>query len=155
MSHKTVVMITDLAMVAMDQKRMIRLIESDLHYRMHGVLRNLEFLRALHINDNMTNAVVPHESIEIWRKICVHKRSGIISAVVAVTRIEESYSTVFKPNVPRKWKSSTFGKLLRYIASGRTMPKLIGLPSPLDLSAFEGSMFLATSEVSVRFVTIV
>jgi hypothetical protein len=61
---------------------------------------------------------------------------------------------VFKPSVPRKWKSSIIGELLRYTASGRTVPKFIGRPSPLVLSALDAWRLLATGIHQYMIVTI-
>jgi len=50
-----------LAMIAMDQKRVILLVEDDLHDRVHDSLRYLDFLGTLHFYDAMADTVGSHK----------------------------------------------------------------------------------------------
>ena len=60
------------SVVAMDEERMIRFIESNLHDSVHDSIRNFNLLRSLHIDDDVPNTMIFHESSEFGRKVFLH-----------------------------------------------------------------------------------
>lgn len=65
---------------------MIRLVKSDLHDRVHDILRNLNFFGALHLNDYVADSLTLHECFEFKRKVFLHERTTSTSISAAVAR---------------------------------------------------------------------
>jgi hypothetical protein len=82
-----VMRITYPPVVTMDEERMIRLVESDLHDSVHNSFRNFNLLCALHIDDDVPNTMILHESFEFGRKVFLHQRAGSISATAGSGKI--------------------------------------------------------------------
>jgi hypothetical protein len=64
-----------LAVIAVNKNRVIFLLKNDFHDGVHDVFRNVDFLRPLHVNDNVTSAIFLQEGLEFRRKFLLYKRA--------------------------------------------------------------------------------
>lgn len=62
-------------MVAMNEDRMILFLEDDFHDRVHNFFGDVDLLGALHIDDKVTDAILLHESLELWREVFLYERA--------------------------------------------------------------------------------
>lgn len=68
--------LTCLAMIAMNEKRIIALVKDYLHYGIHNNFWYVDLLGTLHLDDAMTDTVVAHEFSELHEEVLVHKGAG-------------------------------------------------------------------------------
>lgn len=92
---------------------MVFLVEDNIHDRVHDCIWDLDFLCSLHFNDTMTYSIGFHESFEIGGEVLINEGAAQDQHVTWNYRGGAIYTMVFKPRVPRYWKSSVMGKLLR------------------------------------------
>ena len=72
---KSVRVLVYLAMIAVNKKRVVFLIQHYFHNRLHSSLWNIDFFGTLHFNDAMTNSIHLHEALKFRRKFFVDKRA--------------------------------------------------------------------------------
>lgn len=104
---------TMLAMVTVDQHRVIVLVENGLHDLGHESLGNRNFLGSRHVDDNVVDVVPLHEVQEFGVEVLLNKGADDHQHSVTRSHSSQTHKIVFNPRVFRYWKSSGIGMLLR------------------------------------------